>query len=551
MKRKIFLFSIFAVALSTVSVFIFGIIANSSSHYKQAENKIREVAYVYASYYTDDLPLSAPDGIRITVIKPDGIVVSDSESESAIGTNHKTREEFEAALSGNPKVVNRYSDTLKCDMLYYVIKAENSENFIRVALSVEKVNDYIQNALPSMIAVTAVAIILSIIFAQFSQKAIFAPLNSVKNNLELINKGNYKQIEYTSDDKELNEIISSINSISEKLNLEVKTSKSEKEKLDYVISNISDAIIVLDEKGEIELLNKNAAKLFSLTNKTHINYSVLTTDRTFRSHVQKCLDEKIADKFELQLHSFSYYGTVNILENGDLIIVLSDITAIKNNEKMRSEFFANASHELKTPLTAIKGFNDVITLSTNEQSTAMYSAKIDKEVFRLVNLIDDMLSLSKLEYVSEITPEIINLNEIANEVKESLSALSAQKNVDVIINGTATISAERDHSFRLIKNLVENSIRYNNDGGLVKIILDENEKESYLTVEDNGIGIEEEHLSRIFERFYRVNKSRSRETGGTGLGLSIVKHICNLYGAKITLNSKYGEGTKITIIFKK
>ena len=551
MKRKIFLFSILAVALSTVLVFIFGIIANSASHYKQAENKIKDIAYVYAAYYTDELPLPAPDGIRITIIKPDGIVVADSESKAAIGTNHKTREEFEAAVSGNPKIVKRYSNTVKCDMLYYVLKAENSENYIRVALSVEKVNGYIQNALPAMIAVTAVAIILSIIFAQFSQKAVFAPLNSVKNNLELINKGNYKQIEYTSDDKELNEIISSINSISEKLNLEVKTSKREKEKLDYIISNISDAIIVLDEKGEIELLNKNAAKLFSVTNKTHIRYSVLTADQTFKSHVQKCLDEKTADSFELQLHSSAFYCTVNLLENGDRIIVLSDITAIKNNEKMRSEFFANASHELKTPLTAIKGFNDVISLSTKEQSTATYSAKIDKEVFRLVNLIDDMLSLSKLEYVSEITPENVELNEIANEVKESLSALAAQKNITVEISGTAKISAERDHAFRLIKNLVENSIRYNNDGGLVKITLSETQTESYLTVEDNGIGIEEEHLNRIFERFYRVNKSRSRETGGTGLGLSIVKHICNLYGAEIILISKYGEGTKVTIKFKK
>ena len=551
MKRKIFLFSILAVALSTVLVFIFGIIANSASHYKQAENKIKDIAYVYAAYYADELPLPAPDGIRITIIKPDGIVVADSESKAAIGTNHKTREEFEAAVSGNPKIVKRYSNTVKCDMLYYVLKAKNSENYIRVALSVEKVNGYIQNALPAMIAVTAVAIILSIIFAQFSQKAVFAPLNSVKNNLELINKGNYKQIEYTSDDKELNEIISSINSISEKLNLEVNTSKREKEKLDYVISNISDAIIVLDEKGEIELLNKNAAKLFSVTNKTHIRYSVLTADQTFKSHVQKCLDEKTADSFELQLHSSAFYCTVNLLENGDRIIVLSDITAIKNNEKMRSEFFANASHELKTPLTAIKGFNDVISLSTKEQSTATYSAKIDKEVFRLVNLIDDMLSLSKLEYVSEIVPENVELNEIANEVKESLSALAAQKNITVEINGTAKISAERDHAFRLIKNLVENSIRYNNDGGLVKITLSETQTESYLTVEDNGIGIEEEHLNRIFERFYRVNKSRSRETGGTGLGLSIVKHICNLYGAEIILISKYGEGTKVTIKFKK
>ena len=237
------------------------------------------------------------------------------------------------------------------------------------------------------------------------------------------------------------------------------------------------------------------------------------------------------------------------LEKGFKIVVLSDVTAMKNGEVMRSEFFANASHELKTPLTAIKGFNEIISLKTEEENTKELSAKIDGQITRLINLINDMLKLSELEAEKEPVKEKVDLVKVAAEVKDNLSALSDKKDITVTVEGEGTVEMEKEHAVELVKNLMENAVRYNNNGGFVKATVKSYGGNVIFTVEDNGIGIEEKDLNRIFERFYRVNKSRSRETGGTGLGLSIVKHVCSLYSADLEVKSGLGAGTTIKVIF--
>lgn len=220
---------------------------------------------------------------------------------------------------------------------------------------------------------------------------------------------------------------------------------------------------------------------------------------------------------------------------------MSEITAVKNNEKNRSEFFADASHELKTPLTAIKGFNDMILLKAEDETIRNFSLKVDKEVIRIIGLINDMLDLSKLESPRELLPVRVDLREIAENVSVTLTPLASKKHVCVSVSGEGIVFAEAEHMTELVKNLVENGIRYNNPGGIVKVIISRVEDGIQLEVKDNGIGIEEKYQGRLFERFYRVNKSRSRETGGTGLGLAIVKHICELYGATLSLTSKLGD----------
>ena len=216
---------------------------------------------------------------------------------------------------------------------------------------------------------------------------------------------------------------------------------------------------------------------------------------------------------------------------------------------MRLEFFANASHELKTPLTTIKGFNDMISLKTNDETLKGYSQKIDKETERMLSLIDDMLNLSKLENLSAPREySDVNIIDIAEEVAENLKPLAEKKNVSVTVSGELTLRGEREHFYELVKNLAENAVRYNKNGGYAKIELSSEDGKT-IAVSDNGIGIDDEHQGRIFERFYRVDKSRSRATGGTGLGLSIVKHVCELYDAEISLKSRLGFGTTVTVRF--
>ncbi len=239
------------------------------------------------------------------------------------------------------------------------------------------------------------------------------------------------------------------------------------------------------------------------------------------------------------------------MERGLTVIVLSDITAVRNSEKMRSEFFANASHELKTPLTAIKGFNDIVSMTATQPDIKELSGRIDKEVARIINLINDMLDLSMLESEKEPKKEEVELSDVVKDVQGSLEILAKERGVSVKASGKGVVMMEREHAVELVKNLTENAIRYNEKGGHVEVDVSEDDKKVVLTVKDDGIGIEEEHLQRIFERFYRVNKSRSRETGGTGLGLSIVKHIAVLYGADVNISSTFGVGTTVTVTFPK
>ena len=315
------------------------------------------------------------------------------------------------------------------------------------------------------------------------------------------------------------------------------------------MDNVSDGIVVIDENGKVEVTNKVADGIFSGAGAVGKDYPVLTADEKVLSAIEKCVKTRESASVEFEEEGKTYMVTLNSLDNGYVVLVASDITAVRKGEKMRSEFFANASHELKTPLTAVKGFNDLIALKTNDEEIKEFTRKTDKELSRILTLISDMLDLSRLETQREVKTENINLVEVAEEVKSSLSGLAESKNISVTVSGKGRINAEKEHALELVKNLVENSIRYGNDGGYVKVNVAETDDKTVLTVEDNGVGIEEKHQTRIFERFYRVNKSRSRESGGTGLGLAIVKHVCALYGADINLASVYGAGTKITVTF--
>ncbi len=555
MKKKIILFNFIIITLSLLATFFFGIKINKNSHLKEAKEKVTEITQILAQNYTDEQTATAsvPDNVRVTIVDSLGNVIADSQDLSS--ENHLKREEIISALQGSPKTVKRYSTTLKKDMVYYALKVSvnngSSYVFVRVAIPVESVNSYVLGTIPPIIYVLIVTLTLSFIASFMATNSLIKPLKEIKTKLVGLNNGVYKEIVPTSSDKEINEMLTEINSISEKLEDNIKCAKQDNEKLNYLLNNITDGIIVLNEKGTITIANKIATWLFDVKDCVGKNYSILTLNDNFLEEINNSLKNKTDGIFETEINSKYYNVTVKALENDLTIIVLSDITAVKNGEITRSEFFANASHELKTPLTAIKGFNEIVALKTKDEEVKKLSDKIEKETDRIILLINDMLNLSKLEALKAPVLENVDLNAVSQEVAESLSSLSKQKNVKVTIEGTASVLMEKEHSIELIKNLVENAIRYNDKNGNVKVILSENEKQSTLIVSDDGIGIDEENQQRIFERFYRVNKSRSRETGGTGLGLAIVKHICALYRAELSLKSKLGVGTTIKVIFNK
>lgn len=559
MKKKIIVTNVIIVVFALLILFLSGISITKSIYKKQAEERIIDVANIYAENFTssDKVVKNVPNDYRVTVVDKSGKVLSDSETADVSNMeNHIDRKEIVAALHGKPVAVTRRSDTTNKDMVYSAVKVDLSSDdyvFVRVSTPVDSVNLYATSTILPNFYVLIAAIIAAVILSVVLTKSLVKPMAEIKNSLIALNNGTFTPSTPSEKDPEINKMLSEINDIGEKLSDTITTVSEDNKKLDYILNNVSDGIVVITANGNIEVMNDNAKLVFDVKNDAiSSNYTVLSANEKFISAVSDAVNERINKVFEFTTTAHDVYLTsIRCLDGGMTIIVLSDITAVKHGEEIRSEFFANASHELKTPLTAIKGFNDVIGMKSKDGDIRTLSAKIDKEVNRVVSLIDDMLNLSKLETTKTPIVEKVDLVAVAYDAEESISALARDKNVNIEISGEGTVEMEKDHAYELVKNLMENAVRYNEDGGHVIVSIDEKSDKVTLKVKDDGIGIDEENQSRIFERFYRVNKSRSRETGGTGLGLSIVKHVAELYDAKLTLSSTLGAGTEITVSFKK
>lgn len=557
MKRKLIIYNIILTLIVLALMLSVGLAVTDSNYKEMTERKIREITDIYAANYSEDLSLPSGGDIRVTIVSATGVVLKDSSRQDVSDMeNHIDREEIIAALNGEPRVVERESETLGTNMMYYAEKVTVSESadgyvFIRVAVPVESSRSYLIKSLVPMISILVVVWAGGTIASVLLSGVLLKPLQQVKEGLAGIERGTYKEIPPTTGDEDLNVILSGINDLGSRLQTSMAEAKGEKQKLDYVLNNVSDGIAVFDGGLNVLIANPRIYEIFGVKNVKGKHIEVLTADKTFISEVSDCAAGKAGGIFQFETDGRYYMCTVRYTDSDMIIAVISDITESKNREKMRLEFFANASHELKTPLTSVKGFNDLISMQSTDERIVEYSRRADKEINRVLNLINDMLGLSRLEN-SGLSPErltAVRLEEVAGEVAENLKLLSDEKEVSVTVSGKGEIQAEREHIYELIKNLAENGIRYNKKGGRVKIEVAESKDGVTLKVQDNGMGIETQDQSRIFERFYRGSKSRSRETGGTGLGLSIVKHVCELYGAELTLKSKLGAGTVITVVF--
>lgn len=556
MKKRLILWNTAIVAVALLLMFGLGILVTNSDHYDMTEQKIKEITHIYAANYSDAESLieKVSEDIRVTVVDATGRVTTDSDAvDLTTIENHITREEIVAALEGHPKTVTRDSDTLGVKMMYYAEKVETGDTyvFIRVAIPVESVNSYIYKSVVPLLFIMLVALACSVLFSVFLGGGLLKPLETVKRGLSQIEHGTYREIPPTTDDEEINRMLVDINTVSGQLQESIETARRETEKLDSILNNISDGIVVMDAALTITVVNRRAEAIFGVRDAVGREIPILTSDPKFVSAMTDCAKGGKGSIFQMEVDGAWYLVAAREAENRLVIAVLTDITAAKNSEQTRLDFFANASHELKTPLTTIKGFNDMVTLHAQDEQTRGYAARIEREVSRMLALLDDMLNLSRLENgpIDKTRFAEVSLGEVAQSVEESLKLLAQEKKVTVSVEGDASLFCDREHAWELIKNLTENAIRYNREGGEVRVTLSQESRGVSLVVEDNGIGIDAENQSRLFERFYRVDRSRSRATGGTGLGLAIVKHICELYGAEISLTSKLGVGTRVTVTF--
>jgi two-component system phosphate regulon sensor histidine kinase PhoR len=517
-----------------------------------------ETAQVYARFYSEkaDLPsfVNTGNDTRITVISADGVLLADSlPLDFNIMENHLDRPEIQAAANGSPATSIRYSETLGVDLIYYAVKIDDGDSdlFLRAAVPVAKIDTYLHQSLPLLVLLLFVVALACFFFIRGMIHRMTKPMEAIENKLRSLSDGQYMPGNFAGSYEEIDKITQNIDEVALVLQNSFRDLRDEKNKLDYILNNIGDGLFVVDENRIVSLINSAAITIFHVNSDVvgkNLNY--LTYNKKLAVAVNDCVSYGKETLFEQTLDGRIFFIAVKRLPATQLTtIFLSDVTESRENAKRREEFFANASHELKTPLTAIKGFNELTAIHNRDENISKYIDSITRETDRMLSLIGDMLKLSELENTREMQPKPVSLFTVVNEVQESLSTAINEKSIKLEITGDALITTEPGHIYELVKNLMENAVRYNDQNGSVSITMESGKRTARLMISDNGIGISPEEQTRIFERFYRVEKSRSQRNGGTGLGLSIVKHICALYDWKLSLKSKLGIGTEVMVIF--
>ena len=564
MKKRLFLYTTLIIFAGLLSFFAVSVYVTHSNNINFAKDTVMETAAICAGLYNEDTDISSfvkmGNDTRITIISPDGMVLADSRPiDIATIENHLNRPEIQAAASGSPATYIRYSESLGVDFIYYALKVNSGDSyiFIRTAIPIAKIDAYLFQSLPLLIIVLCVVSFLGFVFSRTMINRITKPFESIEINLRSLSGGEYNPGQIiVGSYEEINTITRSINDLAHILQNSFNDLRDEKNKLDYIVNNIGDGLFVVDEDKGIVLINTAALGIFNFNAKSDIsgkNINYLTYDSLISGAIDDCAILGKNSLFEHTLNGRIFFITIKQLPDTKLkltMIALSDVTEMHESAKRREEFFANASHELKTPLTAIKGFNELTALNNKDESINKYIDGITRETDRMLSLIGDMLRLSELENTRAINPVPVSLTKIINEVREALAIPISEKSINFeFAGGDAVVSAEQGHIYELVKNLIENAVRYNNQSGRVSVKIESIRQNICLYVFDDGIGISPEEQTRVFERFYRVEKSRSQRNGGTGLGLSIIKHICALYDWKLSLKSKLGVGTEVTVVF--
>jgi two-component system phosphate regulon sensor histidine kinase PhoR len=562
MKKAIFvrfltLSAIVIIICSIISAVIFGFNAE-----KNTQDWLSKLALSVAQNYlisTDVNYLSElAGGSRVTIIAPDGQVLADSLADIAFMENHATREEVKNAKKGAVYIAKRESTTLDEQFMYASVKTQDG-NTIRIAQKYTGILENLTFLLPASLAAVLAALILSIFISLDFSKSLTRPLEKIVDSLSI---GEFENLyERRTDYYELDKIVLTLENLLKKINDSNLELASEREKVNWILSNMAEGFILCDADRTIVLCNNSAKKFFNAKdNVEKQNIMVLTRDARIRAAIDKALLQAGSTYFDMQTtdgrivaaHISPVTNDYFAFEKG-VTILLIDVTFNRQLQKERQEFFSNASHELKTPITSIRGFAEMLSKGMVKDGTKQQEIfmRIETEAQRMSELINDILMISKLES-KKIREEYeqLSLNQVINEVVLSVQPKAQMSEVKINMNCEDVVFyASKRQMYDLASNLLENAVKYNKLGGSVDVSLKKSGNQIIFTVRDTGIGIPKASQSRIFERFYRVDRGRNKDIAGTGLGLSIVKHIVSNYEGTIELNSIPGEGTQVSIIF--
>ena len=498
---------------------------------------------------TEELGKDYLDGLdferyRLTWVDQNGTVIFDSHADITAMENHIDREEIkEALISGKGSSV-RQSTTLTEQTIYESARL-NDGSVLRISVSRASALVLVLGMIQPIAVVMLGAMLLSAWLAYRMAKRVVEPLN----NLNLENPLENEIYE------ELSPLLFRIHVQHMEIKNQMLTLKHKQEEFDQIADNLKEALVLLDYDRRIISMNPAAKVLFGAGDSS-IGKDFLTIDRKLQMRAALEQAQKNGhDDFRTNKNGKEYQFDLSRIDsdgkNHGIVILAFDITEQVNAENHRREFTANVSHELKTPLQSIIGSAELMENGIiKEEDMPRFIGHIRKEASRLVDLIEDIIRLSQLDEGTEMPYEEVSLKELSEEVCENLTDVAKLKEVSLEVNGDkGVINGARRLLYEIIYNLCDNAIKYNRQGGSVKVSIEQKVGEVLLSIQDTGIGIPTEYHDKVFERFFRVDKSHSKQPGGTGLGLSIVKHAVQYHHGKITLESEQNKGTKISVLF--
>lgn len=553
MKRRIFTSIFFASLLTLILTFAFvsAILYNNAatSIKREVRNESIYISEAIKSYNENIIDISsylnsagAKSLNRITLISSDGIVTYDNFAQIQTMDNHSDRPEFIDAMKTGQGEITRFSDTLGESTYYYALKLNNND-VLRIASTTKSILGIVTESIVWFILIFIFIILISLLIARLLTKVVVKPINKLDLDNPLSN--------------DTYEELSPLLLRMEKQKKEIKNRMDEltktRDDFNFITDNMSEGLVIFSEKGYVLASNKSANKILGISQKQY--YLESCRDSSYIELIESSLNGKPhTAKINRSGYTYQLFASPVKEESKNFATVLfiTDITEKDQAEQRRKEFSANVSHELKTPLTSILGYAELISKEiAKKEDIPRFGDLIHREAARLLQVIEDIIKLSKLDEADLIKEfEDVRLDELCLTVINDLKQKALGYKVKCSFEGQKTIiKGYSPILYEMIYNLCDNAIVYNKAEGSVILTLEKNDNKAVLTVADTGIGIPQEHLPRVFERFYRVDKSHSKDTGGTGLGLSIVKHAASLHDAKIDISSKINKGTKISISF--
>lgn len=484
---------------------------------------------------------------RVTLIAPNGTVLYDSKEEAASMENHSGREEVQEALEKGVGESKRYSSTLDENTLYYAKRLDDG-NILRVSGSQRSVLGLLLGLITVFIEIVVAVLIISLVGARLMSKRIVAPINEIDLERPLENDA------YA----ELSPLMLRMEKQRREIRDKMEQLKEQRGEFAAVTENMSEGLMVLDGSAAVLSLNESAVKIFGASPKEAVGGNVLALDRSeeLQETVSAALGGEAASAC-MSKNGRYYELLANPVRKEDevmgAILLAMDITEKAMAERNRREFTANVSHELKTPLTSISGYAEIMKNGVaREDDMKEFASRIYDEANRLIRLVNDTIKLSQLDEKAALPEmETVDLMTVAKDVEASLGEQAAKLGITLEVNGeNCMVKGIHRLVSDMIYNFCENAVKYNKAGGSVSVTVSGGDMPS-VTIADTGIGIPKEEQERVFERFYRVDKSHSKETGGTGLGLSIAKHAADVTGAEISMESEPGRGTTVMITFQK